>query len=56
MSYFSKTYGYKKGDFPNAEKIGDMTLTLPFYPSMPAAHALEVVEILKQVFTAGSAA
>lgn len=31
MSYYRKKYGYKKGDYPNAELIGSRTITLPFY-------------------------
>jgi len=34
MSYYQKTFGYKRGCFPVAELIGDSTLTLPFYPGM----------------------
>lgn len=32
--YYRKKYGYKKGDFPIAEKFGDSTITLPFYPKL----------------------
>lgn len=28
--FYRKTYGWKKGDFPNAEWIGERTLSLPF--------------------------
>ncbi|MGZ5049994.1 MAG: DegT/DnrJ/EryC1/StrS family aminotransferase [Methylobacter sp.] len=27
-------YGYKPGDFPNAERIGEQTITLPLFPGM----------------------
>ena len=27
--YYRKTFGWKKGDFPNAEWIGERTLSLP---------------------------
>ena len=26
--------GYKEGDFPHAERIGNQTVTLPLFPSM----------------------
>lgn len=29
QQYYRKTYGYKKGDFPNAEFVGDRILSLP---------------------------
>ncbi|MDP2709007.1 MAG: DegT/DnrJ/EryC1/StrS family aminotransferase, partial [bacterium] len=32
--YYRKTFGYKRGGFPNAEWIGDRTVSLPFYPHM----------------------
>jgi dTDP-4-amino-4,6-dideoxygalactose transaminase len=44
MSYFVKRYGYRRGDFPIAEWIGDRTVSLPFYPDMP----LDDVDIVAQ--------
>ena len=38
MSYFVERYGYRRGDFPVAEWIGDRTVSLPFYPDMPVEH------------------
>lgn len=35
MSYFRERYGFKPRTFPNSEKIGEETLSLPFYPTMP---------------------
>jgi len=34
LSYYRNKYGYKRGDFPIAEKIGDSTITLPLYPKL----------------------
>jgi len=34
MSYYRNKYGFKEGDFPNAEKIGASTITIPLYPSL----------------------
>ena len=36
MHLFSlyRQYGYKPGDFPNAERIGEQTITLPLFPGM----------------------
>jgi len=39
MSYFAERYGYKPGDFPIAEWIGNCTISLPFYPDMPLEDA-----------------
>jgi dTDP-4-amino-4,6-dideoxygalactose transaminase len=34
FTYYSKAYGYKKGDFPNVEKVFEEILSLPLYPKM----------------------
>ena len=46
LTYFRETFGFRKGDFPVAESIGDASLSLPFYPSMPREHADLVAEEL----------
>jgi dTDP-4-amino-4,6-dideoxygalactose transaminase len=51
LSYFSETFGFSPGDFPVAERIGDASLSLPFYPNMPREHADLVVAALKQVLS-----
>lgn len=38
LTYFRQLLGHARGDFPNAERIGDSTVSLPFYPDMPAEH------------------
>lgn len=48
MTYFAEAYGCKKGDFPNAERIGDSTISLPLYPNMPLPYVREVVEAVKR--------
>ena len=32
-----RSFGYRPGDFPNAERIGSSTITLPLFPSMTEA-------------------
>jgi dTDP-4-amino-4,6-dideoxygalactose transaminase len=44
MSYFARRYGYRVGDFPISEWIGNCTISLPFYPDMP----LEDVDVVAQ--------
>jgi len=34
LKYYRETFGYKRGDFPIAERIGDQTISLPMYPKM----------------------
>jgi len=43
--------GYCDGDFPNAEKIGANTLTLPLFPSMDANAVEHVCEALHAALT-----
>ena len=54
-TYFRRTFGYQPGAFPNAERIGAGTISLPLYASMPEAHVDEVVERLKRVLRSCSA-
>lgn len=49
LSYFSETYGFKPGDFPVAERIGDATISLPFYPNMPLEDIDRVIEVLRDI-------
>jgi len=34
LTFYRKKYGYKPGDFPRAEAIGEKTITLPLYPKL----------------------
>lgn len=49
LTFFSQTYGFKPGDFPVAERIGDASLSLPFYPNMPLDHVDRVIEVLRDI-------
>jgi dTDP-4-amino-4,6-dideoxygalactose transaminase len=48
--YYKKRFGYKKGDFPEAEHFYDKTLSLPLYPSMEDADVERVVNCVKSFF------
>jgi len=47
--FFRQTYGYRPGQFPIAEKIGESTISLPFYPAMPEEHVDIVAGALREV-------
>ena len=47
LKYFARTFGHRPGAFPVAERIGDMTISLPFYPSLSAPAAATVVTALE---------
>jgi len=51
LTYFRERFGFKPGAFPVAERIGDATLSLPFYPNIPAEHVEAVVDCLKRLLT-----
>lgn len=49
LSFFRETYGFAAGAFPIAERIGDASLSLPFYPNMPLEHVDIVTEALGRI-------
>lgn len=52
MSYYRKNYGYKKGDFPIAEKIGDGNITLPFYLKLTPKEIHYIIDSVNEIVTA----
>ncbi len=48
-SYFRKKYGFRVGDFPEAERFGEEAISLPFYPSMKPADQTAVVRALRDL-------
>jgi dTDP-4-amino-4,6-dideoxygalactose transaminase len=46
LTYFREIFGFREGQFPIAEKIGDASLSLPFYPNMPREHCDIVADAL----------
>ncbi len=49
MTYYRERFGYKEGDFPNAEEIGSRTLTIPFYPKLKDDEIEYVIESLLDI-------
>lgn len=45
--YYQETFGYRRGQFPNAEFISDNTLSLPLSAAVSDRDAQDVVEALK---------
>ncbi|MFZ9035566.1 MAG: DegT/DnrJ/EryC1/StrS family aminotransferase [Francisellaceae bacterium] len=48
--YYAEKYGFKKGDFPQAEDIGAKIFSLPLFPTMSESEQDDVIEALYQVF------
>lgn len=42
--------GYKKGDFPNAERAASMSLALPIFPDLAPEQISRVVEVITEFF------
>jgi dTDP-4-amino-4,6-dideoxygalactose transaminase len=55
MHLFSvyKAMGYREGQFPNAERIGRQTVTLPLFPAMELGDVDRVVATVTQVLRGG---
>ncbi len=41
--------GYKEGDFPNAERIGRETVTLPLFPAMQLSDVDRVCDAVSDI-------
>lgn len=49
FSLYRDRYGYKKGDFPNAEKIASRIVSLPLFPLLTEEEQMEVIEAMNKV-------
>ena len=48
-SYYKKRFGYKRGDFPNAEHISDRTISLPLSTKLVEEDIKDVIKAVKKV-------
>jgi len=46
--FYKKKFGYKKGELPVSEAIGEHSLSLPMYNNMPLESVERVVNIIKK--------
>ncbi len=47
LSYYKNNFGYKTGDYPIAEFIGNSTITIPMYPKLKNDEISYVIEVVK---------
>ncbi len=47
--FYQRAFGYKKGDFPNAEYISDRTLSLPLSAKLTDSDVDDVIEAVRQL-------
>jgi dTDP-4-amino-4,6-dideoxygalactose transaminase len=48
--YYRENFGFKRGDFPNAETISDRIVSLPLFPAMTDADQDRVVAAMADLF------
>ena len=49
--YYSKAFGYKRGDFPNAEYVSDRTISLPLSAKLADKDVDDVVQAVRKVIS-----
>jgi len=47
--YYEKTYGYKRGDFPNSEFISDRTISLPLSAKLSDEDVKDVISAVRKI-------
>jgi len=47
--YYREAFGYKRGDFPNAEWISDRTISLPLSPKLTEKDVIDVIQAVRKV-------
>lgn len=53
FSHYRNTYGFKPGDFPQAEEIGERVVSLPLFPDMTEADQDRVIGTMERLFADG---
>lgn len=49
FSYYQKTFGFKPGDFPEAEYVGEHIASLPLFPDLTADEQQFVIQSIKEI-------
>jgi dTDP-4-amino-4,6-dideoxygalactose transaminase len=49
-SFYEKQFGWKRGDFPEAERVSDGTLSLPLFPRLTARDQRRVIRAVREIF------
>lgn len=49
LTYYRETFGFKPQTYPIAEKIGNRTISIPFFPSMSDREVERVIEVVEEV-------
>lgn len=54
LTYFRETFDFRVGIFPHAERIGNETMSLPFYPAMSEKQVVVVTDTLSRLLKEGA--
>jgi len=54
LTYFRETFDFRVGIFPHAERIGNETMSLPFYPAMSEKQVVAVTDTLSRLLKEGA--
>jgi perosamine synthetase len=49
--FYAETYGYRRGDFPNAEDVYSRCVSLPIFPDMTALEVERVISAVEHIVT-----
>jgi len=52
LTYYREKLGYTRSQYPNAEFVGDSTITLPLYPGMTDEQVVTVVDAVRETLEA----
>jgi len=47
--FYQREFGYKKGDYPKAERYYERAITLPVFPKMSDEDVVDVIEAVSKV-------
>jgi dTDP-4-amino-4,6-dideoxygalactose transaminase len=50
--YYKQRFGFKRGDFPDAEYIGDRTVSIPFSSALTDAEVARVIRAVREILRA----
>jgi len=49
LKYYRQHFGFKEGDFPVAERIGNTTITLPLYPKLTDVETQAIIKAVLDI-------
>jgi dTDP-4-amino-4,6-dideoxygalactose transaminase len=50
FSYYREKFGFKRGDFPNTDKVSEHIVSLPLFPDLTEQQQDRVIDTMKNIF------